>query len=276
MQYSFYVVDGTHVHLVEADANAFLAGDMFAGTTGNSFSVSELTAGNYPFTNGGTSSTGAYASGGVFVSDGAGNIKSGVVDANNAGTVQSASMLGSCAYTVDGTTGRIDLKLCPSGGSPLEFAAYLTSTGSAVMLELDSAATANGMTIPQRVLATSVKGIFALALGGQGILNSAPSNRTDASGQITLAGTAVGLGNLDINTFNSVFQSDPLDTTNSTIAAPDATLGRGTAKIVGTNPAVTFNVSYYIADDNTALLMGTDTVRTQTGIITLQSPNPAN
>ena len=276
MQYAFYVVDSTHVHLVEADANAFLAGDMFAGTTGNSFSVSELTAGNYPFTNGGTSSTGGYASGGVFVSDGAGNIKSGVVDANNAGTVQSASMLGSCAYTVDGTTGRIDLKLCPSGGSTLEFAAYLTSTGSAVMLELDSAATANGMAIPQRVLATSVKGIFALALGGQGILNSAPSNRTDASGQITLAGTAVGLGNLDINTFNSVFQSDPLDTTNSTIAAPDATLGRGTAKIVGTNPAVTFNVSYYIADDNTALLMGTDTVRTQTGIITLQSPPPAN
>ena len=276
MQYAFYVVDDTHVHLVEADANAFLAGDMFAGTTGNSFSVSELTAGNYPFTNGGTSSTGGYASGGVFVSDGAGNIKSGVVDANNAGTVQSASMLGSCAYTVDGTTGRIDLKLCPSGGSTLEFAAYLTSTGSAVMLELDSAATANGMAIPQRVLATSVKGIFALALGGQGILNSAPSNRTDASGQITLAGTAVGLGNLDINTFNSVFQSDPLDTTNSTIAAPDATLGRGTAKIVGTNPAVTFNVSYYIVDDNTALLMGTDTVRTQTGIITLQSPPPAN
>jgi hypothetical protein len=276
MQYAFYVVDGTHVHLVEADADNFLAGDMFAGTTGNSFSVGELTAGNYPFTNGGTSSTGAYASGGVFVSDGAGNIKSGVVDANNAGTLQSASMLGSCAYTVDGTTGRIDLKLCPSGGSTLEFAAYLTSTGSAVMLELDSAATANGMAIPQRVLATSAKGIFALALGGQGILNSAPSNRTDASGQITLAGTAVGLGNLDINTFNSVFQSDTLDTTNSTIAAPDATLGRGTAKIVGTDPAVTFNVSYYIVDDNTALLMGTDTVRTQTGIITLQSPNPAN
>jgi hypothetical protein len=45
---------------------------------------------------------------------------------------------------------------------------------------------------------------------------------------------------------------------------------------VGTNPAVTFNVAYYIVDDNTALLMGTDTVRTQTGIITLQSPSPTN
>ncbi|MGB9244250.1 MAG: hypothetical protein WCC03_12930 [Candidatus Acidiferrales bacterium] len=275
MQYAFYVDDSTHIHLVETDTNAYLAGDMFAASGGNSFSVSELTAGNYPFTNGGTSSTGAYASGGVFVSDGGGNISNGIVDANNAGTIQSASMLGSCAYTVDGTTGRIDLKLCPSGASALEFAAYLTSSGSAVMLELDSTATANGMAIRQSALATSATGIFALGLGGQGILHSAPSNRTDASGQITLAGTSVGLGNLDINTFNSVFQSDPLDTTNSTIAAPDATFGRGTAKILGTNPAVTFNVSYYIVDDNTALLMGTDTVRTQTGIITLQSP-PAN
>ena len=276
-QYAFYIIDSAHVHLVETDSNAFLAGDMFAAPAGNSFSVSELTAGNYPFTNGGTSSTGAYASGGVFASDGAGNIKSGIVDANNAGTIQSGSMLGSCAYTVDQTTGRIDLKLCPSGASASEFAAYLTSTGSAVMLELDSAATANGMAIPQRTLASSATGIFALGLDGQGIFhNSASSYQPDASGQITLAGTTVGVGNLDINTFNSVFQSDPLDTVNSTLAAPDATFGRGTAKLVGTNPAVTFNVSYYIVDGNTALLLGTDTVRTQTGIVTLQSPTSTN
>jgi hypothetical protein len=186
-------------------------------------------------------------------------------------------MLGSCAYTVDQTTGRIDLKLCPSGASASEFAAYLTSTGSAVMLELDSAATANGMAIPQRTLASSATGIFALGLGGQGIFhNSASSYQPDASGQISLAGTTVGVGNLDINTFNSVFQSDPLDTVNSTLAAPDATFGRGTAKLVGTDPAVTFNLSYYIVDGNTALLLGTDTVRTQTGIITLQSPASTN
>jgi hypothetical protein len=272
MQYAFYVVDSTHVHLVESDSNAYLAGDMFAAPAGNSFSISELTAGNYPFTNGGTSGTGAYASGGVFVSDGGGNIKSGIVDVNNAGTIQSASMLGSCAYTVDVTTGRIDLKLCPSGASAFEFAAYLTSTGSAVMLELDSAATTNGMAIPQQTLA-SVTGIFALGLSGQGIFhNSTSSYQPDASGQITLAATTVGGGNIDINTFNSVFQTDPLDTVNSTVAAPDGTFGRGTAKILATNPAVTFNLAYYILDDETVLLLGTDTVRIQTGILTLQSP----
>jgi hypothetical protein len=145
------------------------------------------------------------------------------------------------------------------------------------MLELDSAATANGMAIPQRTLATGATGIFALGLAGQGIFRNSPSSyQPDASGQITLATTAVSAGNLDINTFNSVFQKDPLDTTNSTVAAPDATFGRGTAKILGTDPAVTFNLSYYIVDANTALLLGTDTVRTQTGIIASQSPASTN
>jgi hypothetical protein len=276
-QYAFYVVDSTHIHLVETDSNAFLAGDMFAAAAGNSFSTSELTAGNYPFTNGGTSSTGAYASGGVFVSDGGGNIKSGIIDVNNAGTIQSASMLSSCAYTVDQTTGRIDLKLCPSGASASEFATYLTSTGSAVMLELDSAAKANGMAVPQTKLASSVTGIFALGLSGQGIFhNSISSYQPDASGQITLGANSVSGGKLDINMFNVVSSSDPLDTINSTVAAPDSTFGRGTAKILATNPSVTFNLSYYIVDGNTALLLGTDTVRTQTGIVTLQSPASTN
>ena len=128
------------------------------------------------------------------------------------------------------------------------------------MLELDSAATANGMATPQSTLATSVSGIFALGLGGQGIFhNSSSSYQPDASGQITLAGTAASGGNLDVNTFNAVFQTDPVDTVNSALTAPDATFGRGTAKILGTNPAVTFNLSYYIVDGNTALLLGTDT-----------------
>ena len=284
LQYSFYIVDSTHLHLVESDRNAFLAGDMFSAPAGNSFSTSELAAGNYPFTSGGTSSTGAYASGGIFVSNGAGSITGGVADVNDAGTVQSASVLGSCPYTVDQPTGRIDLKIftgsgaCPSGASAsvAEFAVYQTTLGSAVMLELDSAATTNGLAMKQLIAPAPVSGIFALNLAGQGIFhNSLPSYQPDANGQLTLAGTAVSAGNLDINTFNSVFQSDPLDTLNSTIAAPDGTFGRGTAMILGTDPAVTYNLAYYTVDGNTAVLLGMDTVRTLTGTVIRQSPPPA-
>ncbi len=275
LQFAYYIIDNTHLHLVEIDRNNFLAGEVFGAPTGSSFATAELTSGNYPFTAGGTSSTGAYASGGVFVSDGGGNITSGATDSNNAGTIVSNTSLGSCAYTVDNQTGRIDLKLCPSGGTASEFAVYLTSSGSAVMLELDSAATANGMAFKQSIAPAPVSGLFALNLSGQGIFhNSAASYQPDANGQVTLAGTAVSGGNLDINTYNSVFQSDPVDPLNSSIVAPDASLGRGTAILEGTNPAVTFGITYYVVDGNTALLLGTDTVRTMTGSITSQSPPP--
>ncbi|MGH9747055.1 MAG: beta strand repeat-containing protein [Candidatus Acidiferrales bacterium] len=292
LQYAFYIVDSSHLLLVEIDRNAFLAGDMFGAPTGNSFSVAELSAGNYPFTNGGTAiSTGAtpgpvaYATGGIFTSDGGGNITGGTADSNIGGTNQSGSALGSCPYTVHNATGRIDLKLftgsgaCPGGesASVAEFAMYQTSSGSAVMLELDSAATANGVAYVQQITPGPVSGIFVLNLAGQGVFhNTTASFQPDVNGQLTLAGTAISGGNLDINTYSSVFQSDPLDPINSTIAAPDATLGRGTAKILGTNPAVTYNLAYYLVDANRALLFGTDTVRTMTGIVNRQSPPPSS
>ena len=284
LQYAFYIVDSTHIYLVETDTHAFLSGDLFSAPAGNSFSASEL-AGNYPFTNGGTSSTGAYASGGVFVSDGAGNVTSGIDDMNNAGAIQSSSSLGSCAYTVTQSTGRIDLKLftgsgaCPSGANSnvAEFAAYKTTTGSFVMLELDSAATATGIAFPQQTGVTSLNGIVALNLNGQGIFHNSPASyQPDTSGQLTFTGTDLTAGNLDINSYNSVFQADPVDPVNSSLTAPDGTFGRGTAMILGTNPAVTFSVAYYVVDDNNALLLGLDTVRTQTGSVSLQSPPPAN
>jgi hypothetical protein len=281
LQYAYYIVDATHIHAVESDSNGFLAGEIFSAPTGNAFSAAELAAGNYPFTNGGTSSTGAYASGGVFVSDGAGNITGGITDVNNAGTVESASMLGSCAYTVSSTTGRIDLKLftgtgaCPAGASSsvAEFAMYQTASGSAVMLELDSAATANGVAFLQEMSTATDTGIFVLNLNGQGVFHNSPASyQPDVSGQLTLAATAVSAGSFDINTFNSVFQSDPLDTINSKMVAPDATFGRGTATILGTNPAVTYNLAFYIVDANNALLLGTDTVRIVIGGTSRQSP----
>ena len=275
LQYAFYIVDSSHLHLVEIDRNDFLAGDMLGAPTGNSFTTAELTAGNYPFTNGGTSSTGAYASGGVFVSDGAGGITSGVMDTNDAGAVVSATTLGSCTYSVDKTTGRIDLNLCSTGSAAAEFAMYQTTTGPAILLELDSAATAGGIAIQQQTTPGPVSGIFSLNLAGQGVFhNSTASYQPDASGQVSLSSTVVSGGNLDINTFSSVFQTDPVDTLNSTIVAPDTTLGRGTATLLGTNPVVTFNLGYYVVDANTALLFGMDTVRTMTGLITRQSPPP--
>src|ERR1700684_1984459 len=146
-QFAFYIVDATHLYFVEIDNIGYLQGNMYGGVTGTSFSAASLTTGNYAFTFGGNSPTGAFAAGGVFASGGSGSITGGVFDSNNAGTVTSDTALGTCAYTVVPSTGRSVVGLCPTG-STLQFAAYQTAQATnsttvepaLVMLELDPTA----------------------------------------------------------------------------------------------------------------------------------------
>jgi hypothetical protein len=277
-QYAFYIVDSTHLHLVEIDHNSFLAGDVFSAPTGNSFSTGSFTKGSYVFTSGGISSAGPYDTGGVFISDGAGNISGGVFDSNNAGAVRLNTAIGACPYTVDPMTGRIDLKLnttsgtCPSGtnsGVP-EFAVYQTSQGSALVLEVDSNAISTGVAYPQKGASASLQGSFALRAGGQRVFQSfANSDEQYAEGQVTLSGTNVNAGNLDINNYNAVYQTDPISPASAQ-TVPSGTNGRGTDVISVTAPDATYNLIYYLIDENTALLLDQDTTRPVTGILARQ------
>ena len=282
LQFAFYVIGAnaqgvaTQIHIVEIDQAGYLAGDVYLAPSSNSFANS-----NYVFTAGGNSSAGSYAEGGVFTSDGSGNISTGVLDTNNAGTATANTTVNPCAYTVDPTTGRIEMTLftgsgacAPGAGSP-EFAVYQTAEGTALMLELDSAAVATGVAYVQQPSPAALSGDFALALTGQGIFQNAPgSYQSDADGQAVLAGTFVSSGNLDINNYDTPpFLGDPIandtSTTPSSIGAP-ATNGRGTAILVTTDPPATYNLVYYLIDANTALLLGQDKTRVETGIIVRQ------
>lgn len=281
-QYAFYIVDATHLYFVEIDNVAYLAGNVYSGSA----SPANLTAGNYAFTAGGNSASGSYASGGVFTSAGnssstAGNISGGVFDSNNAGTVTTNTTLGACPYTA-ASTGRIVLGLnvasgtCPGSGS-LQFAVYQTAQATsttvepaAVMLELDSTAVASGSAYLQSSITEPTTASFALYLAGQGIFHAQPASfQQDVEGQVTLTGTAVSTGNLDINDFNAGIQTDPISTTDSLITAPMSN-GRGTAVLVATNPDVSYNLVYYVIDANTALLFDSDTNRIVIGTILRQ------
>jgi hypothetical protein len=278
--YAFYVVGTStnasnmsfvsQLHLVEIDNITFTAGDMFLATA-----APGLASANYVFTGGGNSVAGAYAMGGVFTPDGISMITGGVFDANNAGTYNSGPALGTCAFTSNPNTGRFDLELftgagaCPGGAIPnvFEFAAYPTSLGSVVMLELDSSAVSTGLAYQQcgpqsagcavpstpELLGAS----FAMGLTGEGLFHSPPalpaSYQPSVSGQIASTGTSVSGGNLDINNFSAVFPMDLIGSTGSSIVAPAAN-GRGTATLAATNPVVTYNLVYYLIDDDTALL----------------------
>jgi hypothetical protein len=292
--YTFYAVQGTanvvtHLHLVENDSQAFVAGDMFSAPAGST----ALTTGNYVFAGGGDalvpvanepSVVAAFATGGVFTSNGTSGVSGGVFDANVGGTYNMGPAINSCSsYATDGATGRIDLKLftgtgaCPAGAnsSTSEFAVYQTSQGTALMLEIDanalSTATAYQQCVPPAAACSTtvslLGGSFAVGLTGQGVFHdNASSYQPDVSGQATLGSTSITAGNLDINTFSSVSPSDPI---TATIGAPSTT-GRGTAVVTATGPAATFNLIYYLIDDNTALLFDQDTTPIAAGIIARQ------
>ena len=265
LEFAYYVIDSTHLHIVEIDGNAFLAGDLYTGAT-------STLSGTYVFAAGGTSSTvtgGAYAEGGDFISNGSGGLTGGDLDTNDGGTVTTDTAISGGTYTVNGATGRIDLKL--SGTS--EFALYQTAANTAVMVELDSAAVSTGLAYSQVTAdATTVPaaGNFAFVLGGQGMFHEVSgSAQPDTEGQLTLAGTAFSAGNFDINNFNATYKTDPVNTTNSIVAAPDSN-GRGTLTLEGQNPDITYKLVYYVIDGNTALFFDQDMVRVAIGTFARQ------
>jgi hypothetical protein len=285
IEYAFYVVDSTHLKVVEIDQNGYLAGDMFSAPTGGPFSGNELADSNYAFTAAGTASAGPYAAGGVFKTDGSANVTGGIFDNNSNGTAGStAATLGSCAYTTDSTTGRIDLELlvgtgaCSAGTSLNEFAMYPTAAGSAVLLEIDANAVTSGVAYTQAILATAapvqapVQGSFAVNLGGEAVATAGAGNpaQLDAEGQVTLDVSALGGGNLDLSEYNAVYASDPISVSTSTMSAPDTTNFRGTVVLKGTDPAVSYTLVYYVIDNNTALLLDQDTVRIGIGAVVRQ------
>jgi hypothetical protein len=284
IQYAFYIVSttaseqSTQLHLVEIDSNDYLAGDVYAAPTGSSFNAASLTSGNYPFTVGGTSPTGAYAAGGVFVSSGSGGT-SGLFDSNNAGTVTTDTTLGTCTYTVDPTSGRIDLLLstaagtCAAGPSSTtqEYAMYQSAQGAAVMLELDATAVTTGTAFVQAATPVAIDGSNSFGMAGQGIFHNEPAlYEQNLSGQVTWGASAGLTGNIDINNFNAVYLTDPIFTTGTKLLTLDATSGRGTAVVQGMNPNVTYNLAYYVINGNSALLLDIDTTRVLIGTISSQ------
>lgn len=284
LTFVFYIVDGTHMYIIESDQVDYLAGEVYSAPSGSSFGLSSLASGNYAFTSGGNSSTGSYAAGGVFTSDGNGNLNSsgGVLDVDNAGTATADTTLNACPYTVDPATGRLAAFLatasgaCSAGSGSPEFAVYQTAQNTALLIELDSTAVSTGTAYLQAGSPTGLAGNFALGFFGQGVFENAPASyQSDATGEAVLADTIVSSGNLDINTFGAAYSSDPIatssttTTTASSIVTPGAN-GRGTATIAATDPPATYSIVYYFVNANTAIFIGQDKSRVETGVILLQ------
>jgi len=296
-QFAFYLVDQTHLKLVEIDeAQTFvLSGDMFSAPTGP-FNDTNL-SGNYVVSVSGKSANGPYALTGVWTYNGAldGQIIAGEEDFNDAGSATaSAQSLLETTYIVsppspknaqDGVFDRFLINIKDSKkGRQYEYAVYLASSTAALMVEIDfdppppggtgfgTGIVASGISFPQQAAPSTIPagGGFAVVLAGSTIPAGSDSDQ-DTVGAVLLTSPASVAGNLDIDKpAGSAQPTSAMLTGASVFVLPD-NLGRGTATLTtGTMGATAFNLVYYLIDDNIAVLLDTNGSRSASGSIARQ------
>lgn len=269
VEYSFYMVDSTHLKLVEIDNAALLSGDVYAApnTARGSYQLSSFN-GHYAFTLGGADlNTGhPFAQGGVVIANGSGGITGGVVDANDGGNAQINQSVANTSYTVDANQGRIALPI-QFGKTTINYAAYPASNGSVEIISLDRNFMASGVGFLQNN-ASAPRGAFALNLGG--VVDSSKvgsvGSEEDVAGQVNIPASGSPIGNLDINNSGSIVTGTPLGS-SSNFGTADAN-GRGTASVA--THVATFPLAYYAIDGNNVLLLESDSTRTMVGTLARQ------
>jgi hypothetical protein len=282
LQYTFYIVDKTHLKVVETDGSTFIAsGDIFAqsGGVGPYTAANTLPSSNYAFTTGGTSNSGPFATGGVFASNGgtgagttSGGITGGVYDNNDAGVTKLDLPLATTESFSISTFGRITLPIEPNT-TTYNYAGYAGTYNSAngqvnviEMVDLEEDYVDSGLAYQQSAASTP-SGSYALNMTGIAISST---SEQDFEGQFGTGASGVLNGNLDINNAEAgnVDLSVPLTSSSVTAVGAD---GRGSPLTLHTSsPATSYPLAYYVIDPYTTLVFETDNVRVLTGIIQTQ------
>jgi hypothetical protein len=231
LNFVFYIVDATHLKLMETDTVPVLAGDAFLqqGAVSNA-----SLSGPVAFTLGGARGSFPYAAGGIVAADGAGNITSGVEDINNGGAVtRDLALTGS--YSI-ASNGRGTLALNSSLGTA-NFAVY-PSSGGLQMLEVDVTVVSSGAAFNQQAGAFS--GTSVAGAVGWNLTGVSSGGEVDQLSAFTLDGSRIS-GSLDVN--NAGLLSSGLAVSGTYVLAAN---GQGTMTLqssVGTQNFVIFAVS---------------------------------
>ncbi|MFZ1130091.1 MAG: hypothetical protein WCA97_08900 [Terriglobales bacterium] len=256
--FDFWVVDSTHLKLIETDSGAVLAGDAFTQQT-------SIPAGTLAYTLGGFDS-----GGGPFVAGGllsvSGTTLTGIEDFNDAGNTGSEpNVTGPCVLTA----GRCALSLSGFSNGSLNnfiFAAY-PSSGGIQLLEIDSLGLTQGAAYTQS--ATS----FAASEGYGFNLSGTNGNEVDDIAQFNALGATVSpnmTGILDENDLTAPLNPVTLSGTYT----PDSPVdGRGSISVPNINTSIgTLNLEYYVVDGSTVVFVEGDSNQVALGTFELQSP----
>jgi len=254
----YYMVNSSTLRLVETDSNGLTAGSALAQGSGP-FSNASL-SGNFAFTVAGKSATGSLVAGGLFTTDGNGNITTSVVDVNDAGAVTNGTPTG--AYAV-ASNGRATLTLNTGGvGGLSQFAVYLTQNQGALIFELDSGLTSSGAVWAQTgaVSASTFKGNYSANFDG----NS--NGELDWVGQVVSDGVSALSGTVDVNQFASSALT-PDAAVTGTFTANSSGRFTGTLDM---SPTGTRQEIFYVVNSSTALFIDVDSNSEGSGLLQLQ------
>jgi hypothetical protein len=243
--FAFYVVNASHVKMIEADGVPIMAGDAFRQPASSS---NATVTGPYAYTVAGeSSSSGPFASGGLFAADGNGNITGGVQDINNSGS-------GGKNVAVTGTyslaaTGRGLLTLSGSAGVS-DFVFYPTASSGLQMMGSDPLPVVSGTAFAQQPASYSLSSLqtnYGFNISGV----AANAGEVDAVALITANGTGKLTGDADFNFSGALSPQLAFDGTYTM-----SSNGRGTAILKSSEG--TQNFTLYVVSPSQVLLIETD------------------
>ena len=273
LAFDVWVIDSTHLKLIETDTTSgvALAGDAFTQQT-------SFTAGQTVFTVGGFDLSGdPVVAGGFATTDVNGNLSNGLEDYNNDGTTGTVpTFTGSCNATAPFTAGRCQLtSIGFTNGvqGNLIFAAY-PSSGGALLLEVDSLGLLQGAAYAQTATSFAAPQGYGLNLSGS---NGAGvgDGEVDTIAQFnatTAASPATNMtGIVDENDLSTPLKPIPL---TGTYAPGGSSPADGRGSILATTTGTFMNLltlEYYVVDGSTMIFIEGDTEQASVGTFQVQS-----
>lgn len=279
LQFTGYIVDATHIKLIESDLDGTGAG--FGSTAGvaiaqggatGTFTNNSAFSGTYVFSILGLDPSlvpSSLASLGQFTADSSGNLSNGYNDEVLAGvsvlngTTYALSDSFTGTYSLDTVygTGRVDSTITyTSSGAGPELIFYLTGNGnSPLVLDADSTSLGNGISVGKGT--AFIQGSPPFSFNGPFGMSFVQSNglspENDATGRATVDANSNSLsGLIDIN-----LSTTPSPNTQLTGAFLSPTSGRFTGTLTNsffTAPNATISVAFYPVDAGNILFIETD------------------
>lgn len=267
LQFTGYIVDATHIKLIETD-NATGAGigatagvAIGQGAATGTFIGPAAFSGDFVFGIFGQDVSGfasSLSAAGVFTADGAGKLQNGFIDDLQAGLGIQISRKFTGTYSVDAAgTGRVDSSLrFRSDGDGPEFIFYLTGNGNPPLVLDADANFLGGLAVGGGIAYPAADPIEINGRYGLRLTQSSFGIQNDVTGQFTADSTAQTLsGTVDTN---AVFTPNPDTPLTGTFAT--TTVAR---RFTGTLSNQLFflpdiSVAYYIIDSGHGFIVETD------------------